>query len=92
MSIEGKKPSQRFEKNRIIIETAPGIVIELDTFIKIAKISSIGKEDLTIIDRLIAFFSHSFKNDLDINGDFKVTVVVIPGCSEKELFYIIFQV
>ena len=92
MGIVGKKPGQGFEKHRVIIETAPGIVIELDTFIKIAKISSIGKEDLTVIDRFIPFFGHTFKNDLDINGDFKVTVVVIPGCTEKEPFYIIFQV
>jgi hypothetical protein len=50
VGIVGKKPGQGFEKHRVIIETAPGIVIELDTFIKIAQISSIGKEDLTVID------------------------------------------
>ena len=92
MGIVGKKPGQGFEKNRIIIETASGIVIELYTFIKIAKISSIGKEDLTVIDRFIPLFGHTFKNDLDINGNFKVIVAVIPSCTKKEPFYIIFQV
>ena len=92
MGIEGKKPGQGFEKHWVIIETAPGIVIELDTFVKIAKISSIGKEDLTVIDWFIPFFGYSFKDDLDIYGNFKITVAVIPGCGEKEPFYIIFQV